>query len=279
MTETFKTITGYTPVTDGQLYYEVTGTGQPLVLVHASCADHSMWDEQVKAFAPHYQVIRYDRRGFGKTTANQLDESVPFFDAQDLQALLQHLNIPRTHLLGLSGGGAISVDFALAFPDQITALIVVAAAFGGFEGQATTQEQAHFGEYMRLLAAKDWERLAQLGAREWVDGPLREPDESRQKIRAEVYQWALDIQKRGEGMTDPRLLTPPAAGRLSEIKAPTLVIYGDVDLSMIISAGETLASRISGAQKKVFEDTAHMVNLERPAQFNQVMLDFLQANS
>ncbi len=269
-------ISGFAPVKDGQLYYEVVGTGQPLVLIHASCADRTMWDEQMKAFAPHYRVIRYDRRGFGKTTAKQLVATIPFFDAEDLRDLLQHLEIEKAHVLGLSGGGMIASDFALAFPDKISALIMAASNFSGAEFEPTPEEEAEFAKYMKLLHAKEWEQLAELGAKTWVDGPHRPPDPARQGIREQVYHWLMDIFPGSEGDFDPRAMTPPAAGRLGQIKVPTLVMWGDEDERIIPILGEILAREISGVQKIVFKDTAHMLNLERPAQFNQAVLNFLE---
>ena len=129
---------------------------------------------------------------------------------------------------------------------------------------------------MKLLQAQEWEQLADLGAKVWVDGPRRPPEPTRQKIREQVYAWLLDSHHRANGTVDPQGMTPPAVGRLSEIKAPTLVIWGDKDFTGNLAAGETLASTIKGARKEVFEDTAHMVNLERPEQFNRVVRDFLQ---
>ncbi len=270
--------TGFAPVKDGQLYYEVQGNGYPLVLIHASCADHTMWQEQFKVLAPTFQVISYDRRGFGQTTANPLDQTVSFFDGQDLYDLLQHLNIKKAYLLGLSGGGLIALDFALAFPDKVAGLILASSGFSGFEFQATPDENALYGDYMQLLQSKEWEQLATLGAKLWVDGPRRATEPTRLAIRKQVYQWLLDGYHRTEDMVEPRGATPPAVGRLGESEVPTLVMWGDQDESIILAAGETLMSQIKAAQKVVFPDTAHMLNLERPEQFNQEVLDFLQTN-
>jgi len=235
-----------------------------------------MWQEQFKVFAPDFQVISYDRRGFGHTTANLLDEAVSFFDGQDLFDLLQHLGIKKAYVLGLSGGGLIALDFALAFPDKIAGLILASSGFSGAEFQATPDEVALYGEYMQLLQTKEWEQLATLGAKLWVDGPRRATEPTRLAIQKQVYQWLLAGYHRIEDMVEPRAATPAAVGRLGEIEVPTLVMWGDQDESIILAAGETLVSQIKAAHKVVFPDTAHMLNLERPEQFNQEVLDFLQ---
>jgi 3-oxoadipate enol-lactonase len=267
---------GLAPVKAGQVYYEVAGSGPPLVLIHASCADHTMWDEQVKVFAPHFQVVRYDRRGFGKTTASQLENDENFFDAQDLDDLLQYLGVEKAYVLGLSGGGSIAVDFSLAFAGKVAALILCSAGYSGAEMQATPEEMVQFGEYIKQLQAKNWEQVSRLDAKVCVDGPSREEEPSRQAIREKVYRWLYDSYLRNQKETDPKPINPPAAGRLGEIKVLTLVMWGDKDLSGLLTICETMASTIKGAQKIVFKDTAHMLNLERPDEFNQAVLKFLQ---
>lgn len=276
MAGNFERKSGLAPVKAGQVYYEVAGNGRPLVLIHASCADYTMWDEQVKVFALYFQVVRYDRRGFGKTTASQLEKDENFFDAQDLNDLLQYLGIEKAYVLGLSGGGIIAGDFSLAFPDKVAALVLASTGYSGAQMQATPEEYAQFGEYMKLMQSKDWEQLSRLGAKVWVDGPYREPEPARQAIREKVYHWLFDSYARNQKATDPRPMNPPAAGRLGELKAPTLVMYGDKDFSGTLATSETLVNSIEGAKKIVFHDTAHMLNLERADEFNQAVLKFLQ---
>ncbi len=111
-----------------QFYYEVAGAGPPLVLVHAGIADRNMWDEQWHVFAQHYQVIRYDRRGYGQTTL--VDE--PYAHYQDLYALLNFLGIKQAHMLGCSMGGTTALDFALAYPARVSSLIAVACRPEGY---------------------------------------------------------------------------------------------------------------------------------------------------
>src|SRR5215471_18556647 len=92
-----------------QLYYEVTGEGQPLVLVHSGGFDRRLWDEQFTTFASRYSVIRYDARGHGESPP----PTKPYSDAEDLYSLLRWLQIEKAHLVGLSLGGSIVIDFAL----------------------------------------------------------------------------------------------------------------------------------------------------------------------
>ncbi|MCI0575581.1 MAG: alpha/beta fold hydrolase, partial [Chloroflexi bacterium] len=121
----------FAEVNGTRLYYEVAGAGPPLVLIHGYTLDTRMWDDQFEAFAQHYQVIRYDLRGFGRS-AMPTGES--YTHHEDLKALLDHLGLARAHILGLSLGGGIAVNFALAYPEATQSLILVdTSVLGGFE--------------------------------------------------------------------------------------------------------------------------------------------------
>src|SRR5215469_12242158 len=95
------------------LYYEVAGQGYPLLLIHAGVADSSMWDEQFEVFAGQYKVIRYDLRGFGKSEF----PAGLFANHEDPAALLKFLNVKRAHVIGISFGGKIALDFTLVHPE------------------------------------------------------------------------------------------------------------------------------------------------------------------
>jgi 3-oxoadipate enol-lactonase len=263
--------TGFVEVEGGQLYYEVAGSGQPLVLVHAGVADCRMWDEQFSAFAQRYRVIRYDTRGFGKTTSGD----VSFSNRQDIVDLLRHLGIERTAILGLSRGGQIAIDFTLEHPEMVTALIAVAAGVSGFEGPATDAEKQLFTEYERLEEEKDYETLTEFEVRVWADGPGQPAGRAAASVRERLREMIANNYRLHHEQTQPRVLEPPAVDRLGEIQVPTLVIWGDLDFSDVGAAMGLLAERVSGAQQVGFPGVAHMVNMEQPERFNAVVLDFL----
>ncbi len=274
MTNTIQTQTGFVSVPGGQLYYESAGDGPVLVLIHAGIADSRMWDSQMEAFTQHYRVIRYDVRGFGQSTS----ENVTFSARQDLRDLLTALGVEQAHLLGASLGGMIITDFALEFPAMVRSLIPVGAALGGFDEKPHERELARFKETGEAFANKDFARLLELTLQIWVDGFHRTPDQVDPVVREKVGTMVIDNfqQHQSEQITDAPL-TPPAAGRLADIKVPTLVIVGAVDTSQILAAGDKLAAGIPGARKVVIENTAHVPNMERPAEFNRLVLDFLSS--
>lgn len=271
MTAGARTESGYLEVTGGRIWYEVAGDGPPLLLIHAGVADSSMWDDQWDAFAQRHRVVRYDARGFGRTTM----EDVVFSNRDDIARLLQHLGIERTAVLGISRGGTIAIDFTLEHPEIVTALIAVAAGLSGFDGESTAAETAIFEEMEQAWNARDFERVADLDVRIWVDGPGQPAGRADARVRERVRQMCLNNYRGYHTDGQPQPLDPPAVHRLHEIRVPTLVIVGDLDTSTTLAMADRLAAEIGGAGKVVFEGVAHMVNMEQPARFNQVVLDFL----
>ena len=123
---------GIADVNGTHLYYELAGSGDPLVLIHGNTLDTRMWDDQFEPLARRYQVIRYDMRGYGKSALPTADSYAP---ADDLMALLRHLGFGSAHVLGQSRGGAAAIDFALTYPEATDTLTVVDTVLRGFNGR------------------------------------------------------------------------------------------------------------------------------------------------
>ena len=258
----------------GPLYYEVAGEGHPLLLVHAGIADHRMWDDQWEEYSRLYRVIRYDTRGFGGTPIPDR----PYNNRQDIYDLLAHLGVSKTYIVGVSRGGQIATDFTLEHPDMVAALVVVGAGIGGMvDGPEPTPEELRAFEEMDEAESKeDWERVAGIDVRVWVDGFGRPGGRGDERVREKVRQMCLENYRRPQGSGQPVVLDPPAAGRLSEITVPVLVLVGEYDTSGAQANADALASGIPGARKVVIEGTAHVPNMERPDQFNKLVLGFLR---
>jgi pimeloyl-ACP methyl ester carboxylesterase len=260
---------GYADVNGACLYYEIAGAGHPLILNHAGIADSRMWDEQFAAFAERYRVVRYDVRGCGRSN----DPPGPFSGRGDLYGLLTALGIARAHLVGLSIGGSIILDFAVEHPEMVTALVPVAAGLGGYAytGRGEQEEALE-----AAIAAGDYARANEIDLQVWVDGPRRAPDQVPPGVRERVREMNAGIYAQLPNQGEPQRMDPPAAARLGEIHAPTLVIVGDADVPYILDIADVLAAEIPGARKVVIPGVAHMVNMERPAEFNRLVLDFLR---
>ena len=139
MSNTKPVQTGFAEINGTTLYYEVAGAGHPFVLVHGHLLDRRSWDDQFAVFAQRYRVIRYDQRGFGDSGLITKGES--YSDRQDLYALMKFLGIESAYLMGVSGGGALAIDFTLEHPEMVDALIPVTAGVSGFS-ELTTEPTA-----------------------------------------------------------------------------------------------------------------------------------------
>lgn len=264
---------GYADLGDGKLYYEIEGEGEPLVLCHAGFVDSRMWDGQWKAFTQHYRVLRFDMRGFGKSDP----VSGPVSRRQDLYRLLRKLGIEHANLLGCSMGGEMAIDFALEHPEIVLSLVVVSGTLGGFEMQGETPSQIL--EMLQAIEQGDLERVSELQISMWVDGIYRHPLQVEPHIRQrapEMNRTAVENGTWGKADAQPlNPLNPPAVGRLTEINIPTLILAGSLDLPEVLRAADLLANRIQGAKKIILSDSAHVSNMEKPAEFNRIVLDFL----
>jgi len=262
---------GFIDVPGGKLYYEVDGEGPPLTLIHAGVAHLRMWDAQVAAFSDRYRVIRYDTRGFGRTTV----EDVPYSNRDDLRAVLDGLGVDRTHLLGLSRGAMIATDFTVEQPARVRSLIWVAGGLRGFDVDDPRLVEI-WPEMERLEEARDFEPLVELETRTWTDGPGQPPDRVDPDLRRQMIEWNLENYRAEQPANQPIQPDVPAAERLDEINVPTLFMWGTFDELGVLRSGEKLAAEVKGARSHVFEGVAHMVNLERPAEFNRLVQEFLE---
>ena len=269
--------TGYAPVYRGNLYYEVAGTGQPVLLIHAGVADCSMWENQMANFRQYYQVICYDARGYGKSRT----ETTQFSNRQDIVDLFKHLGIEKAALIGVSRGGQIAIDFALEHPESVSALVPVAAGISGYEFTPGDDPQAHhenelFSQMDELWEKKAWEELANLQVHVWADGPEQPEGRAPAKIRDYMRGKIMEDFHRQDGEATPVPLNPPAIQRLAEIRQPTLILIGEYDTVNSLAVADELECQIPLARKVGIPGAAHMIPMEQPRLFNEVVLEFLK---
>jgi 2-hydroxy-6-oxonona-2,4-dienedioate hydrolase len=263
---------GFAEVNGARLSYEVDGSGDPLVMVHAGVADRRMWDDQWSVLAERYTVVRYDLRGFGQSASVE----GAFSHHEDLYGLLEFLGITGAVLIGCSRGGATCIDMTLEHPDRTRALILVGAGVGGIQLSAEPPKQ--WQEVASSFEAGDLQRTSELEVQIWVDGPRRTPDQVDPQIRSLVREMNLiALQNEKLGLGSEQALDPPAFSRLDELRIPTLVIVGDEDQPAVVQTADLLEQRIAGARKEVMHGTAHLPNMEQPEHFNRLVLDFLSS--
>ncbi len=266
-------ISGYLDVNGGKLYYEAAGAGRAVVFIHAGIADHRMWDEQFDLFAQTYRVVRYDTRGFGQTTS----ENVEFSNRADVRALLDHLGIDQAVLIGCSRGGQIATDTTIESPERVAALITVGSGPGGFTEGDLSDEEALNPQVQAAEDAGDTEKLIQLDVQLWGSGLKRSVDVMPASFVAKMVEMGRTNYTHMSEQLKPIVLDPPGVARMGEIKVPALIIWGDLDTNYILAASPALADGIPGAQRAIMPGTAHLPNMERPEEFNRIVLDFLAA--
>lgn len=257
-----------------RLYVEQQGAGEPLVLLHAGIADRRQWDDQLSDFASSFAVTRYDHRGWGRSEA----PAGPVAFHEDLYALLSALGIERAHVLGISMGGTFAIDFALSHPQMVSSLILVDSWLSGFSVPASEAEQAIWAAFEAALAEEQFDRANELETDLKLVGIYRTPDmvdaQTRQRLRA-LHRPAFDRLAEREAMQPWLKPEPPSAERLGEISAPTLVVYGDLDVPAVPLIAAKLGSEIRNAEVVCMRGTAHVPNMEQPREFNRIVLDFL----
>lgn len=263
---------GLAEINGAQIYYEIAGEGPPLVMIHAGVADSRQWNHEFAYFAQGYRVVRYDMRGYGRS--EPVDGE--FSHMGDLIALIDHLEIHQPLvLMGCSMGGGLAMDFALAHPSRVRALIMVGSGPSGLELEAL--EPAKFAEAEKAYQAGDLDLAAEIETQIWFDGIDRAPKKvnpAMHKLAYEMDRLALSHEVRKLGKRLPNSASP-AVERLAELNIPVLVIVGAQDIPYILLAADYMIEKILSARKVVIEDAAHLPNMDHPDEFQRIVKAFL----
>ena len=262
---------GTAQTSGGHVFYEVAGTGDPVVLIHGNTGDRRHWDGQFEALAEHFRVVRYDVRGFGQSSLPI--EGEPWSGHDDLAALLDHLNIDRAHVVGWSMGSGIAVDFMLAYPDRTKSLVLVGPWVFGYESPAAQN-------FFDSIAAEIAKNGVEVAVDTWMSAPffadaIRDPSaEAAFRRIAEDYSW-WDWTH-----TNPVIgIEPGALDRLTDINVPTLILTAEYDISTCLEIADLLESIVPNSRKIVMPDTGHLMHMEKPEAFNRHLIDFLLPNA
>ncbi|XEC93976.1 alpha/beta fold hydrolase [Paenibacillus tarimensis] len=264
------TETGYVPVEDGKLYYELCdNSGPPVILLHAHSVDLRMWEPQMSLLSESYRVIRYDFRGYGRS---DLPVNKRFRHVDDLVQLMDDLEIDRTHLVGLSLGSLVSLDMLALYPERVLSASLASGALYT-DGKGEPEEPARPSGALsgsELTAYKEkW--LHDLLA---MCGPERLRIEN--DLRTMISHWSA-WQPMYE--TCRPLLGPSLIRRLRETdpSIPVLAVIGEEDSEGSRRSSEALLSLRPTAQAVRLPGSGHFSNMETPDLFNNEILRFLQA--
>lgn len=244
----------------------------PLVFLHAGVADGRMWQAQWDHFATSHTLLRYDRRGFG---LSRHLHAAPHSRVADLWAVMDAAGLDRAMLIGCSQGGRVALDAALARPDRVAALVLVAPAVSGApKPELDANVRALSVAIDAACEAGDVDRANELEAALWLEGPTSQRGRVGSEARA-LFLAMNDIALRAAdaGSVIEEL---PAWERLEQIHVPTMVLWGDLDLLHLQARCKELARRIPAAVSVLLQDTAHLPGLEAPERFNVALEDFLR---
>ena len=258
---------GYLALGEDKLYYDVSGDGLPLVLVSGgSGMDLRQWDLIAPTLARSYRVIRYDPRGIGKSD----NPTVKYSDAADLNSLLEHLELDRVGLIGLSSAGGFALEFAIQYPQRIAGVVAAAPFVPGFE----------FSDEM-LVRLNIFNQAAERGREAFLDQMFEDPyfipaplDNSVRVAARENMGYNFD---KGAGF-DPSLpipLSPPLIEQLAEINVPVLLLAGELDHAEVLRRNTYLLENIPAAEEILIPNAGHNGPLENPRAFLEAMNTFL----
>jgi 3-oxoadipate enol-lactonase len=262
--------TGRLPVPGADLYFEVEGTGPAVVLVHGFSLDARMWDDQVPALRDIATVIRYDVRGFGRSSMPE--PGVLYAQSADLVALLDHLDVANAVLVGLSMGGLIVLHTAVVAPGRVRGLVLLDALLDAVEWDTESETAMATAQTAAVTQGVAAAKAV------WLQHPLFAPARRNPAIAARLeheierytcFHWTA---------SDPRApLEPSPYVYLEQIAAPTSVVIGDLDVPCFHVMAGVLAQRIPGARLVTVPDAGHMVNLEQPELVNALLRDAVNA--
>lgn len=247
------------------LYYEVTGAGQPLLFIHGLGSSTRDWELQVKEFSKSYQVITCDLRGHGQSDKPAGPYSLPMF-AADVAGLVKALNIKSAHVVGLSLGGCVAFQLAIDFPELVKTMIIV----NSVPELVVRTFRDRIGIWQRFAIVR---LLGMRKMGEVLSKRLFPKDEHASLRTRFVESWAKN---------DPRayqdamraLVGWNVIDKLGSIHCPTLVITADQDYTPV-AVKEKYTKRILDAALVVISDAHHATPVEQPERFNTVLMDFL----
>ena len=239
---------------------ELAGRGDAVAMLHGFLVDSGQWDEEFGALADDHRVLRYDLRGFGRSSM----PDAPFSHHDDLANVLDASGIQRTALIGCSGGAGTAFDFALAQPERVSALALIGAGYWGYYATRTPEALA----FWAAVQSGDPAALLETSLRAFLDGPRRAPEQTRGDARrriAAMSEWNFGREdgywKNASLQRNPHI---PAPERLAELRMPVLLIVGEEDQPEVIELSERLAAGLPDARLVRVPDAGHHVNIERP---------------
>ena len=249
---------------------EVVGSGAPIVFLHAAICDKRMWRTQLDGVGATNTAIAYDRRGFGETRAGPED----FSAVTDLMAVIEATaNGAPVILVGGSQGGRIAIDAALRYPSSVRGLVLIAPNVSGAPEATYPPDIKELMARLKQAEARgDWDQVNMMKARLFLDGP-RAPEG---RVSGQARELFLDMNAivLRSPPSGSDLDVAPAFPLLAEITAPSLVIWGNLDLPHVQARSRHVATALPNGSGRELTDAAHLPSLERPAEITKLLVEF-----
>jgi len=266
--DTVRSVRDTVHLKDAQINYEVAGSGKSVVLIHGWANNLRAWDDQFISLSDSFQVIRYDRRGFGRSTA--LPDITA--DPADLRDLLDTLGLSTAYLVGHSAGTEVALGFALAYPQRVAGIVLYGPGpLPGFD--ARPEEVGAFGDMPAIARRHGLDSLLKLLM--MTPGFRLPPDRSDVAERIEEIWSAYSGRDLLEEYELSNRVPLPHMDQLKDVRAPTLILVGDEEWPLIARVSDSLLARIPGAKKVVVPGGGHIVHMLEPARFNAAVRAFL----
>ena len=250
---------GFVEVDGSRLYYEECGSGpKAIVLLHDGVVNSAVWDDVWPAFCKQFHAIRYDRRGYGRSPATKK----PYFEADDVAAILLDRRVSQAALVASSHGGEVALSFALRYPAQISELVLIGPEADGFP------YSEHF--IMAQLGFQDAKDPVEVRAQStYFIAPGN--DAARERLRKLLIASPQDHTH-----SDMPLPEKPVFPYVQDLKVPTLILTGSADIADNQAVAGALVMAIPGAVRAVVPDTGHQMYLEKPEVFSSLVIGFLK---
>lgn len=265
---------GYISVDGGRLYYEEAGAGTPVVLVHGHSLDRRMWDGQWQAFAQRHRVIRYDARGYGRSS--QQSETLQFTHVGDLLTLMDSLHLKQAHIVGLSMGGFITADMLGVCPERMLSAVMANGNIRMSPGPSEPIDPKAEAARDSVIATVRAEGI-EVYKKRWFGDLLRSAGSRAETIRQPLWQMISEWDGWQALHKEVRLFAGRDAWRAMEKNRPTvpaLLLSGQEEGTKAVKAPRIMKC-LPNARWEVVRETGHMMNMERPDTFNLLVLQFL----
>ncbi len=242
------------------------GHGPWVTLAHGLATDLSMWDDLAGVLSRRYRVLRYDARGHGGTQATRGDYSWGLL-VGDAVALLDRIGIERTHFVGLSMGGMVGLGVALGHADRLLSLCACDA-----RAEATEEYNHGWVERVQIVRTGGMAALVERTLKRWFTPAfLAQPSQRLEKMRAMMRATSPD----GYCGCAAALQTLDYARQLGGLRVPTLYVVGAQDLGAPPSVVRAMHRATPGSQYVEIPDAGHISAVERPVEFNDAIVSFL----